>query len=67
MNTSSNPFISYSFTIFIVPTFNEDNGLYLYTDKDGNKLSLDILKSPEGDKIKVNTELMNKLGKDYNV
>ena len=50
----------------IVPTFNEDNGLYLYTDKDGNKLSLDILKSPEGDKIKVNTELMNKLGKDYN-
>ena len=49
-----------------VPTFNEDNGLYLYTDKDGNKLSLDILKSPEGDKIKVNTELMNKLGKDYN-
>ena len=49
-----------------VPAFNENNGLYLYTDKEGNKLSLDILKSPEGDKIKVNTELMNKLGKDYN-
>ena len=48
-----------------LPLFNQDNGLYLYTDVNGGKLGIDLLKSPEADKVKVNTELMNKLGSNY--
>lgn len=50
-----------------LPTFNEDNGLYLYTDLDGNKITdANLLHSPTSDKVKANLELMKELGSDYN-
>lgn len=50
-----------------LPTFNQDNGLYLYTDLDGNKITdSNLLHSPTSDKVKANTDLMKELGSDYN-
>lgn len=66
ITSSKNSIVSNADQFDTVPTYNEDNGLYLYTDPNGNKLDMSMLKSPEGDKIKVNTELMKKLGSDYN-
>ena len=47
-----------------MPTFGEDNGLYLYTREDGSKATLEDLKG-EGEKIILNEELVMKLGKNY--
>ena len=50
-----------------LPTFGQDNGLYLYTNLDGSKITdVGLLKEPDGTKIKANSELMKELGADYN-
>ncbi len=50
-----------------LPTFNQDNGLYLYTDLDGNKITdSNLLHSPSASSVKANIELMKELGSDYN-
>lgn len=50
-----------------LPTFNQDNGLYLYTDLDGNKITdSNLLHSPNSSSVKANIELMKELGSDYN-
>lgn len=46
-----------------MPTLNQDNGLYLYTKEDGSKASLADL---EKGNVKVNDELQQKIGSDYN-
>ena len=49
------------------PTFNADNGLYLYTDPNGNKITdPKVLQNPTADSVKVNFELLKELGSDYN-
>ena len=45
-----------------MPTLNQDNGLYLYTKEDGTKASLSDL---EKGTVKVNDELQQKIGSDY--
>lgn len=46
-----------------MPTFDEDNGLYLYTDNSGNKASLTDLQNNSN--LAVNDELMQTIGSDY--
>lgn len=42
-----------------------ENDLRLFVDKDGNKLSADLLKNPKGDSVFNNEELMMELGEKY--
>ncbi len=49
-----------------LPTFNADNGLYLYTDLERNKITdANLLHSPNAASVKANIELMKELGGDF--
>lgn len=65
-SSTTNSTLKATRTYTTLPTFNEDNGLYLYTDLNGNKITdVNLLHSPTSDKVKANMELMKELGSNY--